>query len=127
MLSAFSRWFAVSESDAVKDDKPMRVTAVIVALPAEIDIANADEVHQQLTEALSPGVGAAVADLTSTSFCDSSGVRAIIHAHKWAAARDVELLLAVSPGGSVHRVLRLTGVDRIIPVFASVQEAVRDS
>jgi anti-anti-sigma factor len=109
------------------DDQAMRITAVIVVLPAEIDVANADEVDEQLTQALSPGVGAAVADLTSTSFCDSSGVRAIMHAYKLAAARDAELRLAVSPGGSVHRVLQLTGVDRIIPVFASVQEAVRGS
>jgi anti-anti-sigma regulatory factor len=47
-----------------------------------------------------------------------------MHAHERAAARDVGLRLAVSPGGSVRRVLQLTGADHIMPVFATVAEAV---
>jgi anti-sigma B factor antagonist len=106
-------------------DQAAQVVPVVVVLPAEIDITNSDEVHQQLTAALSPGVDIVIADLTATSFCDSSGVHAIMHAHERAAAREVGLRLAVSPGGSVRRVLQLTGADHIMPVFASVQEAIQ--
>ena len=106
-------------------DQAAQVVPVVVVLPAEIDITNSDEVHQQLTAALSPGVDTVIADLTATSFCDSSGVHAIMHAHERAAAREVGLRLAVSPGGSVRRMLQLTGADHIMPVFASVQEAIQ--
>lgn len=106
-------------------DQAAQIVPVVVVLPDEIDITNSDEVRQQLAAALAPGVDTVIADLTSTSFCDSSGVHAIMHAHERAAARDVGLRLAVSPGGSVRRVLQLTGADHIMPVFASVQEAIQ--
>jgi anti-sigma B factor antagonist len=106
-------------------DQAAQMLPSVVVLPAEIDVTNSEEVYEQLTAALSPGVGTVIADLTPTSFCDSSGVHAIMHAHEWAAARDVGLRLAVSPGGSVRRVLQLTGADHLIPVFASVQEAIQ--
>jgi anti-sigma B factor antagonist len=108
-------------------DQAARIQPFVVVLPPEIDVTNSDEVYQQLTAALSPGVGTVIADLTSTAFCDSSGVHAIVRAHERAAARDVGLRLAVSPSGSVRRVLQLTGADRIVPVFASVPEAIQGS
>jgi anti-sigma B factor antagonist len=103
---------------------PAQAMSVIVALPAEIDVTNSDEVHQQLVSVMSAGVGTVIADLTLTSFCDSSGVHAIMHAHERAVARDMGMRLAVAPGGSVRRVLQLTGADKIMPVFATVAEAV---
>lgn len=96
---------------------------VVVVLPAEIDVTNSDEVYQQLMAALAPGVDTVIADMTSTSFCDSSGVHAIMRAHDRAAARDAVLRLAVSPGGSVRRVLELIGAVRVMPVHVSVEEA----
>ncbi len=106
-------------------DQAAQMVPAVVVLPAEIDVTIADEVDQQLNGALSSGAGLVIVDLTSTSFCDSSGVRAIMHAYEQATARDVGLRLAVSPGGSVRRVLQLTGADQILPVFASVQEAIQ--
>jgi len=104
-------------------DQAARVVPVVVVLPAEIDVTNADEVYQQLVGALSPGVAAVIADMTGTAFCDSSGVHAIMHANESAAARDVPMRLAVSPDTSVRRVLQLIGVGRVIPVHESLQDA----
>ena len=104
------------------NDHPAR-TAPVVVLPAEIDVTNADEAYERLIAALAPGVSTVIADMTSTSFCDSAGVHAIMRAHERAAARDVVLRLAVSPDGSVRRVLQLTGAVLIMPVYASVPEA----
>lgn len=106
-------------------DQAAQIVPVVVVLPSEIDVTNSAEVNGQLTAVLSPGVGTVIADLTSTSFCDSSGVHAIVAAHERAAARDVALRLAVSPGSSVRRVLQLTGADHVVPVFATVEEAIQ--
>jgi anti-anti-sigma factor len=106
------------------NDQAAQVTPVVVELPAEIDVINSEEVYEQLIAALAPGVAVLVADMTGTDFCDSSGVHAIIHAQESAAARDVEMRLAVSPSTSVHRVLQLIGVGHLMPVHESLEEAI---
>jgi anti-sigma B factor antagonist len=97
---------------------------VVVALPAEIDVTNSEEVYGRLVAAFAPGVGTTViADMMSTVFCDSSGVHAIMHAYESGTARGGRMLLAVSPTTSVRRVLELIGVGRLMPVYPSLQEA----
>jgi anti-sigma B factor antagonist len=104
-------------------DQAARIMPIVVVLPAEIDVTNSEHVHNQLVTALMPGVDVVVADMTSTSFCDSSGVHAVIFAHEAAVSRGIELRLAVSPDGSVRRVLQLIGVGRVVPVYPSLAEA----
>jgi anti-anti-sigma factor len=104
-------------------DQAARIMPVVVVLAAEIDVTNSDEAYQQLATALAQGAPVVIADMTSTSFCDSSGVHAIMRAHEQAAARDVVLRVAVSPDGSVRRVLQLTGAVMVVPVYSTVQEA----
>ena len=105
------------------NDQAAQVMPVVVVLPLEIDVTNSEQVYEQLLAALAPGVRTVVADLTSTVFCDSSGVHAIMHAYESAAAREVRMLLAVSSATSVRRVLELIGVGRLMPVYPSLQEA----
>jgi anti-anti-sigma factor len=105
------------------NDQAARIMPVVVVLPAEIDVTNSEQVYDQLVAVLAPGVGTVIADMTATAFCDSSGVHAIMHAYETAAAHDVGLRLAVSPNTSVRRVLQLIGVGRLVPVYASLQEA----
>jgi anti-sigma B factor antagonist len=107
------------------DDQAARTAPVVVVLPAEIDVTNSGQVHDQLIAAFAPDVDLVIADLTSTNFCDSSGVHAIMRAYERAAARDIRLWLAVQQDGSVRRVLQLTGVGRLVPVYPSLQEAMR--
>ena len=105
------------------NDRAAQVMPVVVHLPAEIDVTNSGQVYDRLVAAFAPGVEIVIADLTATSFCDSSGVHAIMHAHERAAASDIRIRLAVSPGGSVPRVLQLTGAATLMPVYPSLREA----
>jgi anti-sigma B factor antagonist len=105
------------------NDQAARIMPVVVVLAAEIDVTNSDDAYRQLAAALAQGAPVVIADMTSTSFCDSSGVHAIMRAHEQAAAQDVVLRVAVSPGGSVRRVLQLTGAVMVVPVYSTVQEA----
>jgi anti-sigma B factor antagonist len=105
------------------NDQAEQTMPVVVVLPAEIDVTNSELVHDKLVAALTPGVGVVVADMTSTSFCDSSGVHAVIFAHEEAAARGIQMRIAVSPEGSVRRVLQLIGVASVVPVYPSLAEA----
>jgi anti-sigma B factor antagonist len=94
----------------------------VVAAPEEIDITNAPELRSALLEAAAHGHGTLVADLSRTQFCDSSGLHTLLAAHKRATAAGGDMLL-VLPGNAVLRVFTITGVDRIIPNFTSLEEA----
>ena len=104
----------------------------VVAAPEEIDITNAGGLRAGLLEgagldAAGPGYEAAgrrafVVDMTRTRFCDSAAIAALIEAHKRARAAGGQMLLALS-GAAVPRIFELTGVDRVIPTFTSLEEA----
>jgi anti-sigma B factor antagonist len=94
----------------------------VVTAPEEIDITNAAALRAALLEAAARGRGATVADMSGTQFCDSAGLSVLIRAHKRAQAEGGELLLVV-PATSVLRIFALTGIDRMIPNFSSLEDA----
>jgi anti-sigma B factor antagonist len=95
--------------------------AVVVA-PEEIDITNAGALGSALLKAAASAPGTLVVDMTRTEFCDSSGPHALLAAHRRAEAEGREVLLVV-PSAVVLRVFALTGVDRLIPNFTSLADA----
>jgi anti-sigma B factor antagonist len=95
----------------------------VVAATAEIDVTNADGLRAALGQAAGKGSGTLVVDLTRTQFCDSAGMHALVDAHKRARAEGGQVMLAVS-GAAVPRILEITGIDRILPRFDSVAQAV---
>src|SRR5580658_6747132 len=130
-----------------KDNFPVEMVrgVPVVAAPEEIDITNAAGLRAALLEAAgleaagleaagleaagleaagleAAGHPAFVVDLTRTRFCDSAGIAALVEAHKRARAAGGQVLLAMS-GAAVPRIFELTGVDRVIPSFASLDDA----
>ena len=83
------------------------------------------EKSEELAAAFSPGARAVLADLTQTTFCDSAGVRVLVVAYNQAAENGTKLAL-VGPGRFVRRVLELTGVDSLVPVYATLDAAFAD-
>jgi anti-sigma B factor antagonist len=94
----------------------------VVTAPEEIDITNAAGLRTALLEASAQGNGTFVVDMSGTRFCDSAGIHALVRAHKRSQAEGGEMLLAVS-ATAVLRVFAITEVDRLIPNFSSLQEA----
>ena len=91
----------------------------VVTLPAEIDVTNADATREELLAVLDQGATLLVADMSTTVFCDSSGVNALVRVFKHAATSGAAIRLVVSTP-AVRRVLSITGVDRLVDVFPSV-------
>ena len=94
----------------------------VVAAPEEIDITNAEALRAALLQAAANGHDTLVVDMTRTQFCDSSGLHTLIAAHKRAEEQGREVLLVI-PSTTVLRVFALTGMDRVIPNFTSLPEA----
>ena len=94
----------------------------VVAAPEEIDITSAPALRSALLEAAAHGHGTLVVDMTLTRFCDSSGLHTLLAAHKRAKSEGGELLLVI-PAIAVLRVFAITGIDRVIPNFTSLDQA----
>jgi anti-sigma B factor antagonist len=97
----------------------------VVTAPEEIDITNAAGLRGALVEAAgleAAGHPAFVVDMTRTRFCDSAGIAALVEAYKRAQATGGQVLLATS-GAAVPRIFELTGIDRVIPSFTSLDDA----
>jgi len=97
----------------------------IATLPAEIDIGNAEQAGCELRAAIRPGVTVVIADMTHTTFADSSAIRALLEARDTAAASQAELRMVIPPG-PVLRVLQITGIDQRFQIYPSLDAALSD-
>jgi anti-sigma B factor antagonist len=82
---------------------------VIVAADGEIDMSTAPLVRECLTAALSDGVHAVLVDMSAVSFLDSSGIAALVDAHRVAAA-GARVLRLRNTSPLITRVLEVTGL-----------------
>jgi anti-sigma B factor antagonist len=94
----------------------------VVGTPPELDISNAGELRAALMAAVAEGHATVVVDLTETSFCDSAALQVLVRVHKRAVAEGGDLRL-VMRAASLLRLFTITGVDRVIPGFETVDEA----
>jgi anti-sigma B factor antagonist len=97
----------------------------VVAAPAEINASNADWLRAVLLEAACRGHGTFVVDMTGTRLCTSAGLGALVRAHDRALAEGGELRLVIPASALVLRVFALAGLDRLIPNFPGLDEALQ--
>jgi anti-sigma B factor antagonist len=98
----------------------------VVSAPAEIDISNAGGLREAMRSCLDGGYTTLVVDMSDTTFCDSAGVEQLVQAHRQAMAEggEVRLVIGAVP---VMRLLAIVGVDRVMPIFTSLDEAVTET
>ena len=105
-------------------DNPLTVTREdqdgvgIVRATGELDLATAS----QLVRAIALAAGArrprVLVDLAAVEFCDSAGLRALLGAAREVEARAGRLVVAVTPGGPVDRLLEIAGLREFLHVRA---------
>lgn len=95
---------------------------MVVRFPDEVDVTNIDDIGKALDSAFAPDVAIVIADMTGTSFCDSSAVQLLAQAHRRAAANGAGLRLAAS-SPAVLRIMAVTGFDQVIPVYPTLDAA----
>ncbi|MFD0773226.1 STAS domain-containing protein [Streptomonospora algeriensis] len=94
----------------------------VAAMPAEIDIHNRDELVQHMSGLLNATPDVLVVDMTETTFCDSSGVHALLSVRRRALERGKQIRVA-APSRNVRRVLEICGIAKLMPIHGSVDEA----
>ena len=109
---------------APDDVYPVRWTGrqALVALPEDIDVSNAGQIREELLSVINRGAEALIVDMTATLSCDHAGADAVARAYQRAVVSRTELRLVVT-SGVVLRMLGMTGVGRLVPVYPSVEAA----
>lgn len=97
----------------------------IVAMPEMIDVTNAEHACDRLASVIEAGAGLVIADLSATAFCDAAGAHRLLMTASQAAARGCRLRLVIPPGALMRRVLTLLEIDHLLPVYATLAEAMQ--
>jgi anti-sigma B factor antagonist len=91
---------------------------VSITVEGEVDLATVSELQSAIDDVYANGAKPLVVDLTSTSFMDSTGLKALVLANRRFTEADREFAVAVS-GGPVSRLIDLSGVDTSIKIVES--------
>ena len=94
----------------------------VVVLPEHIDASNAGRVREELLSVVNRGPAELIADMAATVSCDYAGADAVARAYQRAVIAGTELRLVVT-ARLVRRVLAIAGLDRLIPMYPSMQAA----
>ena len=94
---------------------------VVAAVAGEIDISSAAQLRERLYELADNG-GTLIVDLNRVTFIDSAGLGALVGTAR-RAAENGGSLYAVCAQPQPRRLLWLTGVDKRIPLAATVAGA----
>jgi anti-anti-sigma factor len=93
-----------------------------VTLPESIDVSNAGLIREQLLSLVNRGASPLVADMTGTLSCDHAGADALLRAYQRASVSGTRLRVVVT-APVVRRVLAVSGLDRLISIYPSVEAA----
>jgi stage II sporulation protein AA (anti-sigma F factor antagonist) len=95
-----------------------------ITLDGRFDLQGAKEIDQKLVDATSTGTAAVVIDLSLVSFIGSIGIHALIAAARSQSARGGRVVL-VRPEPMVGKVLEISGLDKMVPVYDDLEAALR--
>jgi anti-sigma B factor antagonist len=79
-------------------------------LVGELDTSNVGQLYEELADLNREGVRPIAINLAELDFVDSTGLSALIAAHKRAEAQGGELIL-FSPSRDIRRLFEVTGID----------------
>jgi anti-sigma B factor antagonist len=94
----------------------------VMSVAGEVDVYSAPDLKARLAEAIDDGCAHVVVDLASVDFMDSSGLGALVSGLRRIKERDGTIRLA-APREPILKVFKITGLDKVFPVFPGVEEA----
>jgi anti-anti-sigma factor len=98
--------------------------ATVVAVAGEVDMASSPllrSAHEVIAGA-EPG-SLVVIDLSRVLFLDSSGITTLIELREYAARRRIVLRVVLGQAHAARRALSLTGVEELIEMHSTIDEA----
>lgn len=96
----------------------------VVGLEGEIDVYTAPRLKEELVSVVESGCANVVVDMESVGFIDSSGLGVLVSALRRARERD-GVVRIVCTRDNILKIFRITGLDKVFPIYADVAEARR--
>lgn len=93
-----------------------------LALDGEVDVYTAPKLKEHLVSAIEDGCSNVIIDMNQVSFIDSSGLGVLVSALRRARERDGAVRI-VCDRDNILKIFRITGLDKVFPIFANVDEA----
>jgi anti-sigma B factor antagonist len=93
-----------------------------VALDGEVDVYTAPRLKEELVTVIEGGCSHVIVDLEGVGFIDSSGLGVLVSALRRARERDGAVRI-VCTRESILKIFRITGLDKVFPIFADASEA----
>lgn len=98
--------------------------AVVVTVAGELDMLTTPRLRVAVSEALDEAMGEPViVDLTKVTFLGSPGLAALVEAVRRANQRGGPLRIVVDNARPVIRPIELTGLDDVLALYETVNEA----
>ena len=97
---------------------------VVLTVSGEVDLGTAPRLRETLVGVVADGHKHVVVDLSATEFLDSTGLGALVAGFKRLRAHQGDMRL-VCTTDRIRKVFELTRLDRVLPLFESVEDACR--
>jgi anti-sigma B factor antagonist len=97
----------------------------VLFVGGELDLHTSTAMRDRIESLVADGAGRIALDLTSVPFMDSSSLGIVVTALKRQRENGGQLAL-VGVSGSPAKVLDITGLDRVIPLFATTDQLPQD-
>jgi anti-sigma B factor antagonist len=94
----------------------------VVVVGGEIDVYTAPKLREQLIDLVSAGHYHLVVDMEGVEFLDSTGLGVLVGGLKRVRAHDGSLRL-VCTQERILKIFRITGLTKVFPIHASIEEA----
>jgi anti-sigma B factor antagonist len=104
-------------------DTHERGSWTVIAAAGEVDVVSAPELRGEIVRVVSEGSSDVVLDLSGVVFIDSFGLGVLVGAVKRIQAHDGHLRVVIGEA-RVHAVLELTGLDRVLELYDSLEQAI---
>jgi len=106
----------------IKSERENDVCAVF--LDGEIDVYTAPRLKEELVSVVESGCPNVIVDMEKVGFIDSSGLGVLVSALRRARERD-GVVRIVCTRDNILKIFRITGLDKVFPIFSDMAEARR--
>jgi anti-sigma B factor antagonist len=96
----------------------------VVRVAGEVDMSHEEDLRSALSAAVAADSKGVVVDLTECEFIDSTGVRALLLSREAQHSEGgPERLVVAASSEQILRILSVMGIDQVIPIQPTVEEA----
>ena len=95
----------------------------MVRVSGEVDMSHEEELRRELSTAVKADAKGIVVDLTECEFIDSSAIRALLLSREEKNTGSGETVAVAASSDQILRILSVMGLDQVLPVRPTVEEA----